>query len=354
MTDFQSFHLPESVSGTQSDVELGRGMIRAWRTDGVFRAVMNETQNKKSEDAFAASRRFFEMPMASKTRYSNDLTYSGYTASGEEVTAGERDYPEVFTICKDIPADDARAQANWPCHGPVPWPDAAYRASMRAYMEELGSVGDKLLQLIALGLGLNGMDALTALTRDGWHHLRALRYPAADGESTRGLGSHTDYGLIVMTNEDDVGGLSIRPPVEGEKRNRNWLAGESTAGMYEKEGGWIFCEPKPNVLTVLAGDILQFITNNSILATMHKVALNTRERFSMAYFHEPNFGSSIVPLAGPSADPSTNPPGEERLFYGEHFTHMFMRCYPDGAATRRIVEENRLSVLADLKNKVLG
>ncbi|VFM98585.1 MAG: Isopenicillin N synthase [Candidatus Kentron sp. G] len=353
MTDFESFHLPESVSGTQSDVELGRGMIRAWRTNGVFRIIMNGIQREKSEDAFAASRRFFDMPMASKTRYTNDLTYSGYTASGEEVTAGEADYPEVFTICKDIPADDARVRAHWPCHGPVLWPDAAYRASMRAYMEELGSVGDRLLQLIALGLELNNMDALTALTQDGWHHLRALRYPAADGGSTRGLGSHTDYGLIVITNEDDVGGLSIRPPVEGEKSNRNWLAGESTAGMYENDPGWIFVEPQPGVLTVLAGDILQLITNNHVLATQHKVALNTRERFSMAYFHEPNFGSSIVPLACPSSAPSANPPGEEPLFYGEHFTGMFMRCYPDGAATRRIVAENRLSVLADLK-KVLG
>nr|VFJ88583.1 MAG: Isopenicillin N synthase [Candidatus Kentron sp. H]VFJ90676.1 MAG: Isopenicillin N synthase [Candidatus Kentron sp. H]VFJ96839.1 MAG: Isopenicillin N synthase [Candidatus Kentron sp. H] len=346
MADLQNFHLPESISGTQSDRDLGREMIQAWRTDGAFRIAMSGIQSKKSEDAFAASRRFFRGSIEFKSQYLDDLTYSGYAASGEEITAGERDYPEVFTICRDIPVEDARVRAHWPCHGPVPWPDAEYRESLQTYLNELGSVGDRLLQLVALGLALKDMDALLALAKDGWHHLRALRYPVASQESNRGLGAHTDYGLIVITDEDDVGGLYIRPPVEGEKGSRNWLADESTAGMYENEEDWRFAKPVPNTFTVLPGDILQFITGNHILATIHKVTLSTRERFSMAYFHEPDFNARVYPL--------THPSGEDPLFYGEHFTNMFMRCYPERTTTRRIVDENRLSVLTDLKNKVLG
>ncbi len=123
MTDLQTFYLPESVTGTQFDIDTAHGMIQAWRTDGIFQVAINTVQDRKTESAFKASRRFFRMPLESKSQCISDLTYSGYIASGEEVTAGEADYSEIFTVCKDISIDDARVQAQWPCHGPVPWPD---------------------------------------------------------------------------------------------------------------------------------------------------------------------------------------------------------------------------------------
>ena len=42
--------------------------------------------------------------------------------------------------------------------------------------------------------------------------------------------------------------------------------------------------------------MLQYLTNNSLLSTPHKVRLNTRERFALAYFHEPNFNAKIRPI----------------------------------------------------------
>ena len=68
-TDLQTFQLPKSVSGTQGDIDIARKMIQAWRTEF-------------------------------KSQCISDLTYSGYIASGEEVTAGETDYSEIFTICQ--------------------------------------------------------------------------------------------------------------------------------------------------------------------------------------------------------------------------------------------------------------
>ena len=101
----------------------------------------------------------------------------------------------------------------------------------------------------------------------------------------------------------------------------------------------------PSVLTVFPGDILQFLTNGYLLSTPHKVRLNTRERFALAYFHEPNFEACVRPLFAPSSD--------EHIHYGSHFTNMFMRCYPDRITTRRIIDENRLSILGVLKNEGL-
>jgi isopenicillin N synthase-like dioxygenase len=334
MAELQTFRIPESVTGTQADIDLAQALIRAWRSDGIFQVATDTAQDGKTQGALDASRRFFGLPLERKAACISDLSYSGYIASGEEVTAGEADYSEIFTVCKDLSPDDARVRAGWPGHGPVPWPDPEYRTAMVDFMDELGSVGERLLRLTALGLDLRHIDVLSNLTRDGWHHMRVLRFPAASAKTTRGIGAHTDYGLLVIAAQDDVGGLYVRPPVEGETRKRNWLPEESSAGMYENEEPWTFVKPMPSVLTVFPGDILQFMTGGYLLSTPHKVRLNTRERFALAYFHEPHFEADAWPLRDPSS--------RERIQYGMHFTNMFMRCYPDRITTRRIVAEDRL------------
>ncbi|UUQ65827.1 isopenicillin N synthase family oxygenase [Pseudomonas fuscovaginae UPB0736] len=345
MTVLQTFELPETVTGSDSDKSLGQSLIAAWRKDGIFQVATTAPQHARTEAAMAASRRFFKMPMAFKSACVSDLTYSGYIASGEEITAGEADGSEIFTVCKDVPERDERVREGWPCHGPAPWPDENYQNSMRAFMDELGHIGEKLLQLAALGLQLPHINTLSDLTRDGWHHMRVLRFPTASSGSARGIGAHTDYGLLVIAAQDDVGGLYIRPPVEGEKRNRNWLSSESSAGMFENQEPWTFVKPVPKVLTVFPGDILQFMTDGYLLSTPHKVKLNTRERYALAYFHEPNFEAVARPLFRPGSD--------ERIHYGDHFTHMFMRSYPERITTRRIHQEDRLARLREMQQRSL-
>jgi 2-oxoglutarate dioxygenase / 2-oxoglutarate/L-arginine monooxygenase/decarboxylase len=340
MSTLQTFSLPESINRTESTLELARDMILAWQADGIFQVRTTPAQDQTTLAALEASRRFFARDLEFKSRCVSDLTYSGYIASGEEVTAGEADYSEIFTICKDVPLDDPRVAAQWPCHGPVPWPDRVYQQRMQAFMEMLGSVGEKLLKLIALGLDLDDIDALTDLTSDGWHHMRVLRFPPRSERTSRGIGSHTDYGMLVIAAQDDVGGLYVRPPVDGEVRKRNWLETESSAGMYEDEEPWNYVTPVPSVVTVFPGDILQFLTDGFLLSTPHKVELNTRERFTMAYFHEPNFDAVVRPLTDLASD--------EHIHYGTHFTNMFMRCYPERITTQRIVAEGRLEALKAL------
>ncbi|CVK86342.1 related to ethylene-forming enzyme [Fusarium mangiferae] len=140
-------------------------------------------------------------------------TYSGYIASGEELTDGIADYSEIFTVTKDLELDEPRVVAKWPCHGRCPWPDYEMQNPMHRYMQSLGGVGETLLQLTELGLGVP-QGSLTNYTEDGWHHLRILRhgsFPAINktngkGKEGRGIGSHTDYGLLVIAAADDVGG----------------------------------------------------------------------------------------------------------------------------------------------------
>ncbi|KAJ5593203.1 hypothetical protein N7537_010107 [Penicillium hordei] len=158
------------------------------------------------------------------------------------------------------------------------------------------------------------------------------------GKEGRGIGSHTDYGLLVIAGQDEVGGLFIRPPAADEKLE-NWK--KSAAGFREDDERWVYVPPVPGVFTVFPGDIMQFMTNSYLPSTPHKVGLNTRERFAFAYFHEPSFQAVISPVA----KLYDGQPPDETIHYGTHFTNMFMRNHPDRVTTQRILSEDRLKLL---------
>jgi isopenicillin N synthase-like dioxygenase len=87
--------------------------------------------------------------------------------------------------------------------------------------------------------------------------------------------------------------------------------------------------------------MMQYMTNDFLLSTPHKVGLNTRERYTFAYFHEPNFSSVIQPLPEYGAV-------NKDIHYGTHFTNMFMRNYPERVTAKRMRAENRMAILDSL------
>lgn len=135
---------------------------------------MNHAQQAIYEQAQRASKQFFAKLHVEKAVCVDSQSYAGYIASGEELTDGIADYSEIFTVTKDLPLEDPRVVAGWPCHGSCPWPDAAFRDPIKSYMDYLGECGETLLRLVEYGLEVPE-GALTNLTEDGWHHLRVLR-----------------------------------------------------------------------------------------------------------------------------------------------------------------------------------
>ncbi|WP_201776770.1 2-oxoglutarate and iron-dependent oxygenase domain-containing protein [Allosalinactinospora lopnorensis] len=124
MSEFRTFALPESVSGAASDTALAREMIAAWRADGIFQIAADPDQSRKTAKALEASRRFFAMPMDSKSRNVSDLTFSGYIASGEEITAGRpiirRSSPSARTSRRTMPGCGRAGPATVRSPGRVP------------------------------------------------------------------------------------------------------------------------------------------------------------------------------------------------------------------------------------------
>ncbi|KAL8382468.1 hypothetical protein RB595_006312 [Gaeumannomyces hyphopodioides] len=339
-----TFELPAKVRGTPGDRAMGKAIVDSWRRNGILQIAMSPAQESVYRAAQQASERFFAKPPAEKHACVDSQSYSGYIASGEEITDGVADYSEIFTVTKDLPLDDRRVLDKWPCHGPCPWPDADMREPMRRYMDYLSQSGEKLLKLTEYGLGVPE-GSLTNLTRDGWHHMRILRFPPTHktngkGKEGRGIGSHTDYGLLVIAAQDHVGGLFVRPPYEDET-HANWK--ESAAGMKEDDERWVYVPPVPGVFTVFTGDMMQYMTNSYLPSTPHKVGLNTAERYAFAYFQEPSFQAVCRPLPGYEAGQEPR----DGIHYGTHFTNMFLRNYPDRITTQRLLGEGRQRKLSE-------
>jgi isopenicillin N synthase-like dioxygenase len=257
----ETFVLPHTVEDNEQGRIMARAMIKAWRKTGIFQIQMTSDQQDKLRECFKTSKEFFQLPFEKKAKFVDNQSFSGYIASGEELTDGIADYAEIFTVTKDLPESDARVQNHWPCHGPCPWPNHTYKMRMNQLMDVLGESGEKLLKLTALGLGLKNPDAFLHLTEDGWHHMRILRFPEVDrtngkGKMGRGIGSHTDYGLLVIAGQDDVGGLFVRPRVEWENI-KNWESG--AAGLNEDDEKWLFVPPVKNTLTVFPGKSKRYL-----------------------------------------------------------------------------------------------
>lgn len=100
---------------------------------------------------------------------------------------------------------------------------------------------------------------------------------------------------------------------------------------------------------------MQYLTRNYLTATPHKVGLNTRERFAIAYFHEPSFQAVLKPLEdGCGGMPLALEHDDEGVHYGTHFTNMFMRNYPDRITTERLVAEDRYKLLFRPELRAIG
>lgn len=296
---------PFAPQSAAAEAQLGAALVRSWCAEGAFQVAAEELL-PESRRAFAAGERFFARPAAAKARYVSDLTYAGYAAPGEEAQATETDRCEAFTVCQDIAPDDPRVRESWPCHGPVPWPDAQYRRAMLALADRLGEVSDRVLRLVALGLAAEDPDVFAGLTWGGWHSLRALRFeqrrPQA-GRAEAGAAARIDDGLLAIV---------VRPD-----------------------------DSEP--LTVFPGVLMQYMTCGLLSPAPRELWPRAAERFAITYFHAPNFQTCVRPLNDASSD--------DFLHYGTHFTNTCLRRFPARATTLRILAENRLSVLAGLRQQ---
>jgi isopenicillin N synthase-like dioxygenase len=252
----------------------------ACRDTGFFAVTGHGVAEERIADTFAAAAEFFALPLETKRRLAIGAHghNRGYVALGTE-SLDENATPDLKEAFNLIWTDEATRLPNvWPA---LP----GWRNRVQAYFDEVLAVGRSLHAAFALDLGLPEDFFADQIDRPQ-ATLRMLRYPAAFAADApvgqAGAGTHTDYGNVTLLATDDVAGLQVQ----------------------RRDGGWIDVPRLPGAFVCNIGDCLMRWSNDVYVSTPHRVLPPRQERYSVAFFLDPN------PDALVSALPGCVPPGE--------------------------------------------
>ena len=236
------------------------------------------------ERADAIARRFFSFPIERKLTVAPASHHRGFLQIGQaKMHSGARpDLKESFIWGLDIAADDPDFLAGNRMIGPNRWPDflPEMRATLNEYFDAANACGKVLLRAFAASLGVEP-DRFTRHFAKPITRGSLVFYPAQPpdaGDRQFGVSPHTDYGVITLLHQDDVGGLQVS----------------------NRRGEWVTAHPIAGTLVVNVGDLLARWTNDRFKSTPHRVINQSgRERLSMAVFVDPDFDTPIEPVVAP-------------------------------------------------------
>ena len=287
--------------------ELGR----ACRDVGFFYVRNHGVPDALLSGIFRCSEAFFTAPRAEKdelaiTRSRHNRGYVGIAT--ESLNLAQADLKEAFNIGLDLPASDPEVIAGKPFRGVNFWPTIpGFRETALGYFDALWRLGLDLHLAIASDLGLPPTFFADKFNRP-MATLRLLHHPPRDrNQELPSAGEHTDYGSLTILLTDDVGGLEVR----------------------RRDGVWIKAPPIPGAFVCNIGDCLMRWSNDTYVSTPHRVASPPgRDRYSVAFFFDPNPDALIECLPGCSA--AEKPPKYPPIAAADYLTQRLVATYGTG------------------------
>lgn len=253
-------------------------LCRAAAGAGFFYVEGHGISTDLIDQTFAVSKRFFGTPAREKSEVIVSPHHRGWLAIGEARMYGidEPDLKESFVWGLDIDQDDADFLAGGRLHAPNRWPGflPEMRPVLMEYFAATQACGERLLEAFARGLEI-APDYFIREFDKPVSRCTLIHYPPHRGRDTRpGSGAHTDYGMLTLLNQDDVGGLQVR----------------------DKSGAWTDVAPIAGTYVVNIGDLLARWSNGRFASTPHRVMSSKEsERYSVATFIDPNWDALLTP-----------------------------------------------------------
>ena len=297
---------------------------RACRTDGFFIVTGHGLDPDLFDRLAHEAREFFARPDAEKARIAMGVArraWRGWFPPGGELTSGVPDGKEGIYFGREDGPDHPRVRAGTPLHGQNLFPAGSdLGPAVLAVLDALTELGHRLCELLAVGLGLDPDWFRTTLTDDPTILFRIFHYPATDPGGADpvegaewGVQEHTDYGLLTILRQDDVGGLEVRT-----------------------REGWVEAPPVRDSFVCNIGDMLERMTGGAYRSTPHRVRRPPRSRLSFPFFFDPSWDAEIIPVPGLG---DTDSPAPDRwdgrsVFdfdgtYGEYLTERVARVFPE-------------------------
>jgi isopenicillin N synthase-like dioxygenase len=200
---------------------------------------------------------------------------------GDAVSNGKKKGLKDLKEGLDMNGADDSCTCMW--NTPGPYADTDVEVIAAEYALAQRKLATRIMRLVALAFGLEE-DFYTRHMDKCLATLRLLHYGPPDfsekqGETVIGAGAHTDYGLITVLKQDNIGGLQVL----------NW-----------KEQCWVHAYPVPDSYVINFGDVLQMWSEGKVKSTIHRVVhLQSSHRYSAPYFVAPNHDTVVTPDGAP-------------------------------------------------------
>jgi isopenicillin N synthase-like dioxygenase len=257
------------------------------KKSGSFISLTMACQMLLIERAFAASRRFFALPLEQKLAIKLNCDHVGYLPIDASVQRGKivrraaiPNHNESFFVSHDREACHPDVLAQEPPSGTNQWPVgiSGLRGNMMPYFAAVEAMCQRMLPSFAVALGMP-TDFFAPYFADMPHaSLRFLHYPPQHScpDKVFGQGPHTDNCFMTALALSDVPGLVVRLP----------------------SGKWFSPPVMPGTFLVNPGNIMRRWSNDRFLSAPHAV-INTSgtDRYSIAYFHSPHLDRNIECLS---------------------------------------------------------
>jgi isopenicillin N synthase-like dioxygenase len=285
-----------------------RAIDEACRTVGFFQIVGHGLDPDVEQRAWRVAREFFALPVDEKLSVAipegDAYGYGPFAIERLAASRGDRTPPDLKETFSVGPFDGPPAGLDDPAaafvYSPNRWPAALpdMEPVVRAYYQALAVLVERVMSLMAVGLGLRP-DYFVPFIDRHTSALRALHYPDLRGRGVEPgqlrAGAHSDYGTLTLLRQDSaLGGLQVRD-VDGE-----WHDVPSLPGSY----------------VVNVGDALERWTNDAWRSTLHRVVVPPADvdrdcsRQSIAFFHNANWDARIecIPTCLAPGDVPRYPP----------------------------------------------
>jgi isopenicillin N synthase-like dioxygenase len=262
------------LAGTmEQERAVAHAMGRACRDVGFFYIVGHGVPSDLCKRVFDNAAAFFSAPASVReaASFSGAGGNRGYIPPGDEALDPGKpaDVKEAFNIGLELAPDDPELLGCAPFRGANLWPDIpGFRDTMLEYYNRVWRLGRDLHRGFAIDLGLAPDFFETMLDRP-IATLRLLHYPPVAApllEGQLGAGVHTDYGNVTLLATDAVGGLMVQ----------------------DRSGRWLDAPVIPDALVCNIGDCLMRWSNDVYVSTPHKVIPPRQDRYSVAFFLDPN------------------------------------------------------------------
>lgn len=289
---------PQIVADALHDASKSLGFIYI-KGHGISDHVIDQARRQ----AFA----LFRSPLADKERVRISAKHRGWLGQGAAKMQddAQADLKESFIwgyqdSAGYTPEDhELRGQNQWPDFLPQ------LQSAAMDYFHAAHQVAHHMMRGFALGLNLNENFFLRTCSKplSRCSFVYYPQQPEKMGEDQFGVGPHTDFGVLTVLCQDDVGGLQIE----------------------DINGEWIEAPVIDGALIVNVADLLTRWTDGAYKSTPHRVVNSSgRERLSLVLAFDPD---PDTPIDARDVFGASYEASEQPITCGDYLTWRFKKAF---------------------------